>query len=298
MNTSAQRDIGLVIRPGVTAAVDLARNVLAWAEKRSLVVRADEVTAKILGLVGVPPQQLATQADPIVILGGDGTMIGIARYVTRLSPLLVGVNFGTLGFLTELAPSELLPALDRLMDEPHTFETAERNMLYGEVFRVKDGREQCVFASQAVNDIVIQKGSQDPLVNLDLFVEAEAVARVRADGLIVATPTGSTAYSLAAGGSIVHPSVEAFLVTPICAHSLTSRPLVLSLESRLEIQVPKYEGQVFCMIDGQVSTCILPGDRIFIKRANNKLRLVRSPKRSYFEILRGKLNWGIANRAE
>ena len=292
--------IGLVIRPGVEAARALGTELLQWARSRGHSVLLEEATAQELGdgQSGVPSHHLAVQADPIVTLGGDGTLIGVARYVTKRSPLLIGVNFGNLGFLTELSPAELLPTVEKhLSAKGGGIPSGERAMLFCEVWRAVDGKPKCVFSSQAVNDAVVQKGTEDRLIDMDLSVDGEDVMRTRADGLIISTPTGSTAYSLAAGGSIVHPLLSVVLVTPICAHSLTSRPLVLSLDANVDVSLPAHDGNVFLIIDGQVTVKILPKDRVRIKRAENVVRFARSPSKSYFEILRRKLNWGIANKA-
>lgn len=286
--------LGLIIRPGIDSALILAREVISWTEARGHEVVVERETARLLGLnkVGVASEELAKLANPIVSLGGDGTLIGVARYVQVNSPVMIGVNFGNLGFLTEIAPQELIGTLEDFFAGKVTY--GERTMITTEV--VRGGK--VIFASKAVNDTVVQKGSRDKLLGLDLFVDDEAVMRVRADGIIISTPTGSTAYSLAAGGSIVHPSLSAVLVTPICAHSLTIRPLVLPMEAVIEIQVPHYEGEVLVSIDGQVSTTLEPGDRVRVSPAANRVKFVRSPTKSYFEILRTKLNWGIGNKEE
>ncbi len=292
--------LGLVIRPGVDAARVLGLELLQWARSRGYSVLLEEETARALGdgQSGIPSHHLAVQADPIVTLGGDGTLIGVARYVTKRSPLLIGVNFGNLGFLTEISPPELIPTVEKhLSGKGETIPSGERNMLLCEVWRAVDGKPKCVFSSQAVNDAVVQKGTEDRLIDMDLAVDGDDVMRTRADGLIIATPTGSTAYSLAAGGSIVHPLLSVVLVTPICAHSLTSRPLVLSLDAMVDVSLPGFEGNVFLIIDGQVTVKLHPKDRVRIKRAENVVRFARSPSKSYFEILRRKLNWGIANKA-
>lgn len=293
--------LGLVVRPGVEAAKALALEVVSWAKSSSHPVLVEENTAKVLGLKegGVPSHHLAVQADPIVTLGGDGTLIGVARYVTKRSPLLIGVNFGHLGFLTELTPAELLPTLKKFFaDKGKGLPEGERSMIFCEVMRPGDGGEKCVFSSQAVNDAVIQKGTEEKLIDIDFAVDNEEVMRLRADGLIISTPTGSTAYSLAAGGSIVHPLLSVVLVTPICPHSLTSRPLVLSLDAKLAVRVPPHEGQIFLSIDGQVTVPLQSGDVIRISRAQNVVRFAHSPSKSYFEILRRKLNWGVRNKSE
>lgn len=283
--------IGLVVRPGIREAVSLGLKLVEWALSKGHEMLYEKHTAKLLhrNEPGCPSEQIVGMANPIVTLGGDGTLIGVARYVSGDSPVLLGVNFGNLGFLTEISPDQLFETLEVVLSG--RAELGERGMISAEVLR----KGQTVFSSQAVNDAVIQKGSRNKLVDIDLAVNGEDVMRIRADGLIVATPTGSTAYALAAGGSIVHPSLGVVLITPICAHSLTLRPLILPMESVLTARVPAYDGRVYIVIDGQVSFQIQTGDTVKITKANNKVTFVESPTKSYFEILRTKLNWGIAN---
>ena len=284
--------IGLVIKPGIERALELGREVVKWGRKAGHDLLFEQGTAELLHQKrGVAAEKLVHRADPIVILGGDGTLIGVARHVNSHSPLLLGVNFGHLGFLTEVAPSELMTTLRDIFRRKVGI--GERNMIQADIFR---GREK-IFSSQAVNEAVLIKGATDRLMDLDMEVDGEAVMRLRADGVIVATSTGSTAYSLAAGGSIAHPELPVLLVTPLCAHLLASRPLILKLDSEVTLSVPPYDGQVFLSIDGQVSERVLCGDQVKIGRSKHKVRFVRSPSRSYFEILRTKLNWGIANQA-
>ncbi|RMG41792.1 MAG: NAD(+)/NADH kinase [Candidatus Dadabacteria bacterium] len=286
--------IGLVIREGIEAARELGKEVILWARKRSLAVVCDPATATQLSFNGdvLNPLELTGSADPIITLGGDGTLIGIARHVQGKSPVLLGVNFGHLGFLTEVLPSELFNVLDDVLNGNAACE--ERCMLKASVIR----RSKSIHTAQAVNDAVIQKGSRDKMLNLDINIKGEPLARVRGDGLIVSTPTGSTAYSLAAGGSILYPSLESMILTPICPHSLTIRPLVLPLDIGLKIEIPDFEGDVFLSLDGQDSYNLEPGDTIEITRSENVVKFVRSPSKSYFEILRTKLNWGVANKNE
>jgi NAD+ kinase len=284
-------NIGLVIRPGVKEAVGLGFKVLSWCRDHSHEVLLERETVNILEVQaeGFTAEELVKRCSTIVTLGGDGTLIGVGRYVKGESPVLVGVNFGNLGFLTEIAPSELFTTLEKVFSNSAQY--AERSMIQADVMRTG----KCVFASQAVNDAIVQKGTREKLLDIDLAVEGEDVMRIRGDGLIVSTPTGSTAYSLAAGGSIVHPSLAVVLITPICAHSLTLRPLILRLDSVLTARIPSYDGDVFLLIDGQVSFPLQTGDVVRITRAQHKVKFVRSPTKSYFDILRTKLNWGIAN---
>jgi NAD+ kinase len=286
--------IGLVIRPGNQKILNRAKELLAWCEERSIAVEPESQTAQLLemGVKGLTPTDLAQRVSTIVTLGGDGTLIGVARYVKGTSPLFVGVNFGNLGFLTEVSPEELSDVLERALAS--NVSSAERTLL-----QVRVEREGAVFfESQAVNDVVVQKGATSPLPDLDLSVNGNAVARIRADGIIFATPTGSTAYSLAAGGSIAHPSVSVILVTPVCPHSLTNRPLILPGSAQISVELPKFHEEVLVTVDGQVSKALRPGDVIRVGQAKQTVRFVISEDKSYFDILRTKLNWGVPNQPD
>lgn len=284
--------IGLVIRPGSQRVLSLAREVVAWCQSHKLPLDPCPHTAKLLKLpdAGVGPKEMTSRADPIITLGGDGTLIGVARYVEGSSPVFVGVNFGNLGFLTEVRPEEVFSVLGEVISG--TVKCAERVLLEVQVHR-KGG---VVFESRAVNDVVVQKGARSRLPQLDLAVNGHDVARIRADGIILATPTGSTAYSLAAGGSIAHPSLSVILVTPICPHSLTNRPLILPGSAQVEVELPKFDDEVIVTVDGQVSEPLMSGDIVKVSQAKQTVKFVVSPEKSYFDILRTKLNWGVPNR--
>lgn len=286
--------IGLVIRSGNQKVVELAEKLVSWASSHNYELLLDHHSASALNSKspGLSNKEIVEQADPIVTLGGDGTLIGAARFVQGTSPLFVGVNFGNLGFLTEVRPDELFPVLEAALSKK--VNSAERVLLYVEVHRAG----KVVFQSQAVNDVVVQKGARSPLPELDLAVNEHDVARIRADGIIIATPTGSTAYSLAAGGSIAHPSLSVILVTPICPHALTNRPLILPGSSKVEITIPNFQEKVFVTVDGQVSEELQMGDAIVVSQAKQVVRFVISPEKSYFDILRTKLNWGVPNKPD
>ncbi len=292
-------NIGLVVRPAIEQAKELAREIALWVETTDHSLTIDSETKKVIGdcsaTVVESISELPEICDPIVTLGGDGTLIGVARLLKSRSPLMIGVNFGTLGFLTEISPHEALKTLKRSLTERVPSE--ERSMILARVYE-KDKEDSPVFVSQALNEALVQKGSRDRLLDLDLEVNGEAVMRLRADGMLVATPTGSTAYSLAAGGSIAYPNLAVVLVTPICAHSLTSRPLILPLDFDISISVPEYDGEVFLSVDGQDSYRLSSGDRVVIERSPQKVCFATSPDLNYFEILRNKLNWGIANKSD
>ncbi len=286
--------IGLVIRPGSPKVVNLAREVLSWCTQRSLPVDVDLQTAKVLKLAepGISARELVERADPIITLGGDGTLIGVARHVHGASPVFIGVNFGNLGFLTEVRPDELFTVFEQALQKQVS--CAERVLLT--VHLEREGK--VIFESQAVNDVVVQKGARSRLPELDLSVNRHDVARIRADGIIFATPTGSTAYSLAAGGSIAHPSLSVILVTPICAHSLTNRPLILPGSSNIQVNLPRFEDEVLVTVDGQVSEQLRSGDIVRVSQARQTVKFVISREKGYFDILRTKLNWGRPNRPD
>lgn len=284
--------IGLVVRRDHEEAARLGRELVSWVKSAGHRLACEEGTAQEVGFEGAKHsrEELVELCDPIVTLGGDGTLIGVARHIGAKSPVMIGVNFGQLGFLTELAPDQLFETIEAVFAGQAKY--GERAILMARVER--SGKR--VFESQAVNDAVVQKGARDKLLDLDFSVNGEGVARVRGDGIIVATPTGSTAYSLAAGGSIVYPQLSVMLVTPICAHSLTSRPLILPLDSQFEMVLPEYGGSVFLSIDGQDSVSLEVGDRVVVTCSPHSVKFVRSADHSYFEILRTKLHWGMANR--
>lgn len=287
---------GLVVRDQRSEIVELSLKSLEWLKKNDYKIIVEDITA---GLLQIDPRrdnfttlsdvELAVAADVVISLGGDGTLIGVARHAYGKSPVMLGVNFGTLGFLTEVSPHELIAVLEDF--NQGRVNVAERLMIETTVYR----DQKKIFNSQAVNDAVVHKGSKEGLVNLDLFFREEEIIRLRADGVIIATPTGSTAYSLAAGGSIVHPDLDCALVTPICPHSLTNRPFLLPLSDKIILQVPENQGVIYVTVDGQVSCELIQGDRVEIERSPNTVKFVRSPSRSYFKILQGKLNWGIPN---
>ena len=288
------KPIGVVIRPGHQRALALAQAVKEWCEQRGYQLLLEQESAEILGepTWGVSSSELCQRAEPIITLGGDGTLIGVARHVSGGSPTFIGVNFGNLGFLTEVRPEELFPVLENTLAGRSA--CAERLLL--EVKLMRDGKE--VFSSQAVNDVVVQKAARSRLPEFDLTTRGRDIARIRADGIIFATPTGSTAYSLAAGGSIAHPSVNVILVTPICPHSLTNRPLILPGTSLLEVRLPQFDNEVLVTVDGQVSQEFCSGDAVVISQAKQSVRFVLSEENDYFDILRTKLNWGVPNQPD
>lgn len=288
--------VGLTAKRGLTAASDLMAELAGWLEARGVRAVFDTETAK---LAGMPPgrptvtrEDLPKECDLLVVLGGDGTLIGMAGRIARAGtdvPIL-GVNFGSLGFLTEITLPELYPALEAALEGRAAVEM--RMML-----AARTSRGDQPFADHIVlNDIVITKGALSRIVEISVMVGDAPVMRVRADGLIVATPTGSTAYNLAAGGPIVHPAVDAMVLTPIAPHTLTNRPVVIPASSDVHMR-PIMEGnEVFVTFDGQAGFPLQPGDLVSVRRAPRPLRMIKSAERTYFDVLREKLKWGGDNR--
>jgi NAD+ kinase len=285
--------VGLVAKQRVEAAASVLAELAAWLEARGVAVLFEAETALLAGVrtthAPTTKEDLPRGCDLIVLLGGDGTLIGMARRIARaaVDVPIAAVNFGSLGFLTEITLDELYPSLEAVLDG--TAEIEERMMLHARTIR--GGR---VFDDELVlNDVVTTKAALSRIIELAVSIGGQPVMRVRADGLIVATPTGSTAYNLAAGGPIVHPVVDAVLLTPIAPHTLTNRPLVVAGPSEITVE-PDMNGndEVFVTFDGQSGHALQAGDSITINRADRPLRLVRSSSRSYFDVLRQKLKWG------
>jgi NAD+ kinase len=285
--------VGLVAKHNLDAAAGVLAELAGWLEARAVAPVFETHTA---ALVGLPPgrptspsDELPKACDIIVVLGGDGTLIGTAGRIAHAGtnvPILA-VNFGSLGFLTEITLPELYESLQSVLDGEAEIE--ERMMLGARMHR--DG---AVYEERfVVNDVVITKAALSRIIELSVAVGEQLVMQVRADGLIVATPTGSSAYNLAAGGPIVHPSVDAMLLTPIAPHMLTNRPVVLPAASAVRVE-PLMNGneEVFVTFDGQSGHPLQSGDVIEIGRADRTLRLVRASNRTYFDVLRQKLKWG------
>ena len=285
------RRVGLVAKQRVEAAASVLVDLAAWLAERSIDVVFETETAQFAGVrvATAGKDDLPKHCDLIVLLGGDGTLIGMARRIARaaVDVPVAGVNFGSLGFLTEITLDDLYPSLEAVLAGTAPIE--DRMML-----RARTLRKGKAFTDEIVlNDVVITKAALSRIIELSVVVAGDAVMRVRADGLIAATPTGSTAYNLAAGGPIVHPDVDAILLTPIAPHMLTNRPLVVDGGSEITVEpMMNANDEVFVTFDGQSGHALQTGDVIAIRKAERPLRLVRSATRSYFDVLRQKLKWG------
>jgi NAD+ kinase len=258
-----------------------------WLKQRKyLVVMDEESAAYFHGSDVVPRTELAGRSpDLALVLGGDGTLLSAARAVARVGTLILGINLGTLGFMTELALADLYPALEAIEKERYIVDS--RSMLSCSL--VRGGATVAVHA--ALNELVVSKSAIARLNHFELFVDAEFVSSYKADGLIIATPTGSTAYSLGAGGPILKPDVDAFVITPVSPHGLTHRPVVVRDSVQIEIQVKTGQEEAYLSLDGQVGMPVRDGDIVRCVKAEHPARLLRFQK-TFFEVLATKLKWG------
>ena len=285
--------VGLVAKTGVDAAASVLADLAGWLDARNVRPVFETETAALAGLppgrATVSRDNLPLESDLIVVLGGDGSLIGMAGRIAEagVDVPIVGVNFGNLGFLTEITLEELYQSLESVIDGSAIIE--QRMML-----RARTLRDGAVYAERlALNDVVITKGALSRIIDLAVGIGEQPVMRMRADGLIIASPTGSTAYNLAAGGPILHPEVDALLLTPIAPHMLTNRPIVLPGGSEVHIQsaMNGTNDEVFVTFDGQSGHALEDGDVILVSRAERPLRLIRASSRTYFDVLRQKLKW-------
>jgi NAD+ kinase len=282
--------IGVISRPRRANLSTVVPPLLHWLEARGLRILYDEETASALPHPAKPftREQLADQSEILLVLGGDGTLLAAARVAAMRCIPILPINMGSLGFLTSFTVDELYPALEETLAGRSSM--SERVMLQVELVRAGASIDR----QHVLNDAVVNKSALARMIELELFIDDDFVCRYRADGLVLSTPTGSTAYSLSAGGPIVHPAVEAFVITPICPHTLTDRPVVVRDSSIIEVKLTGSAESVFLTLDGQKGIPMQSEDRIRLTRSPQCLKLIQPPKKSYFEILRNKLKWGEA----
>jgi NAD+ kinase len=280
------RSVGLCLKPDSSAAAEVARRIDKWLAERGVTVLLDAEAGRWLHREGFARSFVAAQADLLVVLGGDGTLLSVAREAgTRPVPIL-GVNLGSLGFLAEVAPDELQGALEAALAGEHRLVRRLR-------FEVRVEREgEPIYETLALNDVVLTRGGVSRMLDIETWTDGSPMATYRGDGLIVATPTGSTAYSLSAGGPILLPGIDAFVITPICPHTLTQRPVVLPRSCRVEMRVFPREGEAQLDVDGRGSGSLRRGDRVLVAASEHPACFVVSPARSRFDVLRTKLRWG------
>ncbi len=279
------RRIGIVVKRNSDRALEIARDLCRWLGQRGCEPVPDKETGSALGLDGRSRDEVAGEADLVVVLGGDGTLLSTARSAGKRPVPILGVNLGGLGFITEVPPDRLYPTLNAVFQGRNLVE--ERIRFNVEVTR--DG--ETVAANMVLNDAVINRGALSRIVGIEISVSGTFLTAYRADGLICATPTGSTAYNLSAGGPILYPTLDGMVLTPICPHTLSQRPIVLPVQGGWTVQL-KADGEASLTLDGQVGVDLRPGDLVELSRAEYPTRLLIPEDRNYFEILRTKLGWG------
>jgi len=278
--------LGIVSKPNEPRAADLAAHIAEWAAGQEInLFVSDRLQDSPPGSFSASIREVVEHCDMLIVLGGDGTMIATARLVGGRGTPVLGVNLGSLGYLTEFSVEDTLPALDRVVRGDYEIE--KRTMLDWRVLR--DGDQ--VGAASALNDVVVNKSALARIIDIDCSVGSHYVTTYRADGLIVATPTGSTAYNLSAGGPIIEPGTQAIAICPICPHTLTNRPLVLPDSVEVRLKLNTREQEVMLTSDGQTGLPLMAGDEIELKKSAKTFNTVCAKGRDYFQILRNKLKW-------
>jgi NAD+ kinase len=279
--------IGIVSKPRNETAARLTPDLIAWLNEREVDVRLDEASAAYAGRNdGLPREQVPQGAALVIVLGGDGTLLSAARAIGGSGTPIFAVNLGGLGFLTAITVEEIYPQLERVLNGDYRVE--RRRMLHAELWR----EDACRASFDALNDVVLTKFQIARMIDLEVHVDGHFVCVYRADGLIVATPTGSTAYSLSAGGPIVFPSVASVLITPICPHTLTNRPVVVNEESVVKVTNLSEDEATYLTIDGQLGELLKRGDLVTCCRSPFVTNLIHPPAMQFFDVLREKLKWG------
>lgn len=281
-----EKRIGLVANTTKPAAGELARALCDEFARHGVALEFEWSTAALLGVessVGV--RELARECDLLVVLGGDGTLLQTLGEVDGAVPPMFGINIGTMGFLTCLGAAEFAHAVEIIVSGDYTL--SRRTLLQVEVTR----GDEIIYTGRALNDAIVSRGRQSRLIRLDVRIDGASLTEYNADGLIVATPTGCTAYSLSAGGPVLTPDSSTFVITPICPHVLTNRSVIVSDRSRIEVTPAREHDSVYLTIDGGKVIPVAPGEAICITKAEHLLPLAMPPGMSFFEVLRQKLKW-------
>lgn len=282
------RSVGILSKPRKEEICAVVPRLAEWLQQRKVEILFDSVSASCFAPRGkeTTPEEMAARVDLLIVLGGDGTLLAAARQFTEREVPILAVNLGGMGFLTSVTLEEAFPLLEIVFAGKHRL--SPRMMLQAELLR----GDKVIRQQRALNDAVVAKGSMSRILDFDVFADGEFLARYRADGLIVSTPTGSTAYSLAAGGPILVPVLHAFVLTPICPHMLTNRPLVLPDTVKIELDFSALDEPAYLTLDGQVGVELQRADRVTVTKSKSSVMLVRPQEKTFFKVLRSKLRWG------
>jgi NAD+ kinase len=275
--------VGVVIKPHAPGIAEVIIELSRYLEAKGLVCLLENAAAEKIGRVdGLSRERIPSESDLVVVLGGDGTLLSVAHLAAQAGVPVMGVNLGSLGFLTEVPLAEMPLTLEALLSGREEI-ISPRMMLESNCHGVTD---------LTLNDVVINKAAKARMIQFVISVDGREIAKLRADGLVVATPTGSTAYSLSAGGPVIQPHVPAIVLTPICPHTLSFRPTVISSAARVRIGLRTPGEKVYLTLDGQRGGKMEDDDVVEIRKADCVLKLVTSPRRNYFDLLQEKLRWG------
>lgn len=275
--------VGFVIKAHSPEVKNILVDLISYFDDKDIACVLEEVAAKKLGLQdGVKREDIPKIVDLLLVLGGDGTLLSIAHVAAQKDVPVVGINLGALGFLTEVPLDEMFLTLDSYLEGNDKI-VSRRQMLQAKT------KENSYYS---LNDVVINKGALARMIRCAIWIDGIEIAITRADGLIISTPTGSTAYSLSAGGPIIQPYIPAIILTPICPHTLSFRPMVISSESEVKVQLLTGGEEVYLTIDGQRGELMKKEDTVTVCQSELKLQLVSSPRRNYFDLLKEKLRWG------
>ena len=281
------KKIGVFCKPKAPSATDILGRLIPWLRKQNYHIFLDTGTAAIINETSsYEKREISQQADLLIVLGGDGTLLSVARAAHPHNIPILAVNLGSLGFLAEISIDELYPTLENIL--AGKFEIENRMLLNACIWRNGEKVED----HNVLNDVVINKGVVARVINLQVLVNGQYMTSYRADGLIIATPTGSTAYSLSAGGPIIHPSMHTLVLSPICPFTLTNRSILIPDQSIIQVKLAAEYDDVRVTLDGQEGYDMRAGDILEIKKTKTSLQLIRGPNKNYYQILRDKLHWG------
>ncbi len=281
------KKIGVFCKPKAPSATDILGRLIPWLRKQNYHIFLDTGTAAIINETSsYEKREISQQADLLIVLGGDGTLLSVAQAAHPYNIPILAVNLGSLGFLAEISIDELYPTLENIL--AGKFEIENRMLLNACIWRNGEKVED----HNVLNDVVINKGAVARVINLQVLVNGQYMTSYRADGLIIATPTGSTAYSLSAGGPIIHPSMHTLVLSPICPFTLTNRSILIPDQSIIQVKLAAEYDDVRVTLDGQEGYDMRAGDILKIKKTKTSLQLIRGPNKNYYQILRDKLHWG------
>ena len=284
------KKIGVFCKPKAPSATDILGRLIPWLRKQNYHIFLDTGTAAIINETSsYEKREISQQADLLIVLGGDGTLLSVAQAAHPYNIPILAVNLGSLGFLAEISIDELYPTLENIL--AGKFEIENRMLLNACIWRNGEKVED----HNVLNDVVINKGAVARVINLQVLVNGQYMTSYRADGLIIATPTGSTAYSLSAGGPIIHPSMHTLVLSPICPFTLTNRSILIPDQSVIQVKLAAEYDDVRVTLDGQEGYDMRAGDILEIKKTKTSLQLIRGPNKNYYQILRDKLHWGSQN---